>query len=663
MPRHSTEDDKMIESTDESPAGTALDKNEKKSIRVLHVDDEASLLKVAKKLLETEGPFQVDTALSVEEATEKIKKEAYDAIVSDYQMPGKDGLEFLKELRQQGSTTPFIILTGKGMEEVAAQALNLGADHYVIKSLNPKMTFSELAHDIRKAVERKRACLAAWLRQERLKAIFDSSPNAIMIIDLHGNILECSQETLELTKSSSKKEVIGKSVLGFVDERDRRRISKKLKKALEQGTAKDIGFALLTKYGAGYVGEISASAIKDPFGNPTSLVVIISDITERKRAENKLRQYSRRLEENQLFLENVFAAFPDAATVCDLDGNIIKCNQATLDLYSCSSKNELISVNLYALLLQRDCERARRELKKVEKLGSVKNFECTMLGREGNEFPAELSVGAIMNSFGSPLGLVVITKNVTERKRLQEQLIVSEKLATVGKLAATFSHDIRNPLAVIKNSICFLRMRLQENSDEKVMKHLRILEEEINYANLIVNDLLDFTRKNPPHLQEANLNETLKSALSSVSLPENVKLIFKLDEVPPMLIDEVQLQRVFTNIILNAVQAMPNGGKLTVKTWNNHDLAEITFSDTGVGISEENLQKMFTPFFSTKTYGVGLGLSICKQIVEDHGGKIAVRSNEHEGSTFTIKLPIHTKEVHKELTSAQIVDHVEVSQA
>ena len=635
----------------------------KKRIKVLHVDDDARFLKVTKEFLEMQDEFQVEAATSVDAAAKLMKKADFDVIVSDYQMPGKDGLEFLKELRQEGNKTPFIILTGKGMEEVAVQALNLGADHYVIKSLNPKMTFSELAYSIRKAVERKRAYSAARLRQERLKAIFDSSPNAIMLLDLHGNIVECSQETLQLTKASSKKDVIGKSFLEFVDERDRRLISKKLKKTLEQGTIKDVEFALLTEYGAGCVGEISASAIKDSFGEPTGLVVIISDITERRRSENQLRQYSRRLEENQLFLENVFAAFPDAVTVCDLDGNIIKCNQPTVDLYSYSSKNELTGTNLYTLLLQRDRERARRELEKVEKLGSVENFECTMLRREGNEFPAELSVGTIMNSSGNPLGLVIIAKNVTERKRLQEQLIVSEKLAAIGKLAATFSHDIRNPLAVIKNSIYFLRMKLQKNNDEKVMKHLRILDEEINYADLIINDLLDFTRKNPPHLLEANLNETVKSALSSVSLPENVKLILRLEEVPPMLIDKVQLQRVFTNIILNAVQAMPDGGKLTVETSNNHDLTEVTFSDTGVGISEENLQRMFTPFFSTKTYGVGLGLNICKQIVEGHGGQIAVRSHEGEGSTFTIKLPIHTKKVNEELTPVHIADHVEVSQA
>jgi signal transduction histidine kinase len=206
-------------------------------------------------------------------------------------------------------------------------------------------------------------------------------------------------------------------------------------------------------------------------------------------------------------------------------------------------------------------------------------------------------------------------------------------------------------------------MRLKETTDDKVRKHLRILGEEINYANVMVTDLLDFTRKNPPRLQEANLNEVVTSAVSPLSIPEKVKLAFKPGEIPLMLIDEVQLQRVFTNMVVNAVQAMPNGGKLTVQTSRDHNFAEIAFSDTGIGISEENLRRIFTPFFSTKTSGVGLGLSICKQIVEGHGGRITVRSKKGNGSTFTIKLPIHTKEERRGVAPARLVVHcMEVSQ-
>lgn len=634
--------------------------NKQKLIMVLHVDDEVGLLEIAKQFLETEGPFKVDTASSSEEAFQKLKERTYDAIVSDYQMPGKNGLEFLRELRQEGNNIPFIILTGKGMDEVAIQALNLGADHYVNKGVDPAMMFSELAHNISKAVERKKANLEVWLRQERLNAILDSSPNAILITDLSRIVIDCNQETLRLTGASSKKEMVGKDILEFVEERDHTRVSDSLQEVLMQNIARDIQFGLLTKYGGGFIGELSASLTKDSLGNPTSLVLTINNITERKRAENKLRQYSKRLEENQRFLENVFAAFPDAVTVCDLEGNIIKCNQATLDMCGCSLENELISSNIYALLPQREHRRAKEEFGRVKMLGSVRNVEYTMLDKQGSEFPAELSLGAIVDSYGESLGFAVIIKEITERKCLQEQLIVSEKLAAVGQLAATFSHDIRNPLAVIKNSICFLQMRLKETTDDKVRKHMRILGEEINYANIMANDLLDFTRKDPLHLQKTSLNKIVDRVLTSISKPENIDVSLKLGKIPPMQIDETQMQRVFTNIIGNAIQAMSNGGKLTVQTTKDHNLVRIVFSDNGTGIKEENLRKIFVPFFSTKPNGVGLGLSICKQIVEGHGGRITVKSRAGFGTTFTIQLPI--RQCKESIPPQIVVGKMEVSQ-
>jgi len=640
----------VVTSVEDTIVGADLGIVSKNSIRILHVDDENGLLEIAKQLLEPLGPFIVDSALSVEEALEKMRETAYDAIVSNYMLPGTDGLQYLKHLRDEGNNVPFIMLTGRGMEDVAVQALNLGADHYVSKSLNPELMFNELANDIVEAVERRRAYLTAQRRQERLKAILDSSPNGIIITDIHGNIVECNQEMLRLTQFSSKKDVIGKNVLQFVEESDKPRVSESMKMVLDRGPVKNLEFHLLTKYEKGLVGDLFASSVQDSAGNPTSIVVIIDDVSVRKQAENKLRQYSKRLEENQLFLESIFAAFPDAVIVCDLDGNIIKYNRATLDLQGYSSRNELIGTNLYALLSKRDWKRASGDVAKAKVSGSVKSVEYVMLGRGGKEFPAELSVGSIADSTHNSVGLVVVAKDIMDRKCLQEKLIVSEKLAAVGKLAASFSHDIRNPLAVIKNSVCFLEMKLKETKDEKVLKHLKILNEEINYANLMVNDVLDFTRASPPHLQEVDINEIVHGALSSVSMPENIRVIFKPAATKVMPLDKAQLQRVFTNLVLNAAQAMPDGGQLTIETSECDDWVSLSFCDTGVGIGEENLRKMFTPFFTTKVGGVGLGLSICKQIVEGHGGEISVNSKEGYGSTFTVKFPIRTMNEPKDPT-------------
>ena len=268
-------------SVEDTIVGTDLGIVNKNSIRILYVVEENGLLEIAKQLLEPLGPFIMDSALSVEEALEKMQDTVYDAIVSDYMLPGTDGLQFLKHLRDEGNDVPFILLTGKDMEDVAIQALNLGADHYVSKSLNLELMFNELANDIVESVERRRAYLTAWVRRERLKAILASSPNGIIITDIQGNIVECNQEMLRLTQFSSKKDVIGKNVVQFVEERDKSRVSEILKMVLDRGPVKNVEFHLLTKHGKGLAGDFFASSIQDSAGNPTSIVVIIDDLSVR----------------------------------------------------------------------------------------------------------------------------------------------------------------------------------------------------------------------------------------------------------------------------------------------------------------------------------------------------------------------------------------------
>jgi len=231
--------------------------------------------------------------------------------------------------------------------------------------------------------------------------------------------------------------------------------------------------------------------------------------------------------------------------------------------------------------------------------------------------------------------------DITERKEMQERLVRSEKLAVLGQLGAGVSHELRNPLGAIKNAAYFLNMALEEPEPE-VKETLEILEKEVATCERIISSLLDFARARPPTRRKVDINELVQEALSRNSVPENVQVVSQLGgALPAIFADPDHLVRVFGNIILNGIQAMPEGGKLVLKSEApSRGWVAVSFADTGVGISEENLGKLFEPLFTTKAKGIGLGLAVVKTLVDGHGGSIEVQSEVGQGTTFTVRMPL-----------------------
>jgi len=196
---------------------------------------------------------------------------------------------------------------------------------------------------------------------------------------------------------------------------------------------------------------------------------------------------------------------------------------------------------------------------------------------------------------------------------------------------------------VINNAAYFLGIMLKDIADEKVKQYLGILEKEVKRANRMINDLLDFARVPMPSLTKCVVNQVVEEALSEVDIPANIELKKELKEdLTAIHADFDQIQRTCMNIITNAISVMPEGGSLGIKTEENKEEGniEIIISDTGEGISGENVGKIFEPLFTTKARGIGLGLSLCKKYVEAHGGMIEVESEGGKGSTFIVKLPV-----------------------
>ncbi|MEM3699830.1 MAG: GAF domain-containing protein [Candidatus Bathyarchaeia archaeon] len=236
-----------------------------------------------------------------------------------------------------------------------------------------------------------------------------------------------------------------------------------------------------------------------------------------------------------------------------------------------------------------------------------------------------------------------VEERTRELKKSQEQLLKAQRLAVIGELAGMVGHDLRNPLTSIAGAQYYLKKRLSLEANDKIRDMLDLIERNIAYSNKIINDLLDYSREIELEISESTPKTLVKEALGLVKIPKNVQVLDLTKNKPKIRVDTEKIRRVFVNLIRNAIEAMPKGGKITIKSRAVGENLEMVFTDTGVGMPKQTLEKLWTPLFTTKAKGMGFGLAICKRFVEAHGGSISVKSDLGKGTTFTVTVPIQPK--------------------
>ena len=383
-------------------------------------------------------------------------------------------------------------------------------------------------------------------------------------------------------------------------------------------------------------------------------------LAERIRAEGALAA-----ERN--LLRTLIDNLPDPVFVKDAQGRYIATNPAHAPILGVDPEQ---AIGKTTLDLRPDDLFARyaeaNDLDVLRSGQAILNREQPVVDSQGRERWFLTSKMPFRDASGSVVGLVGVSRDITERKRAEEalqeyserleemveertkelretqdQLVRKERLAVLGALSGAVGHELRNPLGSIRNGVYYLKMVLAD-ADPEVKDTLDIVDLEATKCTEIIHDLLDFARARPPVRVRVDANHVVRETLSRTTVPENIEVIDNLDEaLPQILADAVQLGQVFGNIITNALQAMPQGGRLVVSSQAvEGEYVAVSFSDTGTGISEENLERVFEPLFTTKARGIGLGLMLCKMLVESHGGTIEVQSELGKGSTFTVRLPI-----------------------
>jgi PAS domain S-box-containing protein len=591
----------MTESNVESSMEPVLDGVKAEKIKVLHVDDEQGFLKVAKQCLEMQGPFQVDMASSVEEAMEKMKKETYDAVVSDYQMPGKDGLQFLKELRQKGNNIPFIIFTGKGREEVVIKALNQGADHYENKKGGPETVYSELSHDIINAVRTRRAEQELRIQREELQVILDSMPAKIWYKDRNNRLVRVNKAFAEYM-GVSKENLEGKPLCDLFPPDIAQKCWEEDKEVITTGQPKtDILDRHESAQGIRWfsTGKVPC---REKDGNIIGTINFSVDITERKKAEEEIENLARFSSEN-----------PNPILRIAKDGVILYANAAAKSMLS----------ELKIEIGRPAPHHWRRLVSDALDSGLRKDVEVENEDRMFLFIVMPVANTAYVNVYGI---------DVTERNKALERLrILNEKLGVVGKLTR---HDVRNKLsAVIGNT--YLTKKTLPN-DHKALAYLKEIELACRQTTGVLDFAAAYESLGIEGLTLMDVDKAVEEAVSLISELKGVKVVNNCQGLT--VVADSALRQLFFNLIENSLKHGKNVSQIKIHYEEGKDRLKLFYEDNGFGIPKANKPKLFHGGFTTGN-GLGYGLSLIKSMMEIYGWTIEEEGEPRKGAKFVMTIP------------------------
>ncbi|MDL1957183.1 MAG: PAS domain S-box protein [Candidatus Desulfofervidus auxilii] len=387
--------------------------------------------------------------------------------------------------------------------------------------------------------------------------------------------------------------------------------------------------------------EIPVTKSKDEVGELTfafremqaSLIKLTTDLKASSEELKKMYDFQKKLIENSI----------DGIVATDEKRNIVIFNERAEAIFGYSQEEVVGKMKIDELYPPGVSKKIERVLydDNFGGRGRLANYETVIINKKGEQVPVWLSAALIHGENGKEIGTVVVFRDLTERKELEEKILQSERLATIGRGVSYIGHEIKNPLIIIGG---FTQQVLYSTKDEKNRQKLQIVLEEIERLNQFLTSISDFTKFTKPQLSISNINDIVNEVHNLIELElkdKQIKFVKSLDpHIPESLLDIKQIKQVLLNIIKNSIEAMPGGGNLTVITTLKNDHILIKIKDTGKGISAENLKKIFDPFFTTKPKGSGLGLAISKKIIEAHKGKIFFESELGKGTTCVISIPI-----------------------
>jgi len=660
---------------------------------LLVVDDEESMRTELRRIFDTAG-FRAVTAADAPSAIRLLHRMHCDLVVLDVEMPEIDGLALCRLLRAQAATKqiPIVVFSAKDDENCKVEAFAAGADDYIVKPSSPRELVSRVSAHL-EAAKREWSLVGSnreWrfladLGRGLLRAIepeqvvrhvagatyegagatmcaavinINTKDGAVCAFDREGSEegsailhLERLNAWLSSNASSSAKRIDNSEEFLFKDMSHAVEYAAPLRYGGRPKGALIVGFDSIDDCGEETARLVDAAAQQAALAAHVSSLYKASresSITLAKEVERRTAEVEAQRRLTQAIIDNL----PVSLYAVDREYRIVAWNRnRELGGQGIPRRNAL-GRKVFDVLTRQPRKQLEEELSRAFNTGTIERLEQKSLSPEGeNRYWLVSKIPMRTNNENEVSHVITLGEDVTSRVEANQAIARAEKLAAVGRLAAGVVHEINNPLATISACAEALESRLNDGAFdsspelEDLREYLGLIRSEAFRCKSITNGLLDFSHTRVGQRAHVDIAEVIGAAARLVAHQKrgnNVEIEMEIEDgLPQIMGDAGQLQQAIIALSTNAIDAMPDGGRLTLGAKRLDGQISLTVSDTGLGIAPDHVTRIFDPFFTTKEVGrgTGLGLAVCYGIVTDHGGRLDVQSVVNAGTTFTISLP------------------------
>jgi PAS domain S-box-containing protein len=483
--------------------------------------------------------------------------------------------------------------------------------------------------------------------ERRFRELSDLLPQIVFEVDENGNVQYMNRAGFAATGLNEEEfSKVGLNASHFLSSAEHDRATRGIQRVMTGEMIGEREFTVLRRDGTSFPALVYTAPITRE-GKSVGLRGIAIDITQRKRAEEELRAARERLE--YVVASNPAVIYSGKPVADYSDWHLTYVSESVVTMLGFEPKDFVGHPEFWDRHVpSEDARYVRSEVPLLWKKGQH-TLEYRFLHKDGTYRWIRQEARVVRDADGRPIEISGYWTDVTERKRLEEELGKSQRLAAIGELAGMVGHDLRNPLQGIMGVTYDLRTKERSRLGKEGKGMLDLIEEAVRRCDKIITDLQEYSTEIRLELHQSDAKSITNDVLESLKIPRNIHVVNSARNQPKIMLDTDRMRRVLLNLIRNAVDAMPNGGTLTIASKQAKQNLQIVIKDTGEGMAPETVAKLWNPLFTTKARGMGFGLPVAKRFVKAHGGSISIETKLGKGSTFTVMLPIKTdpKEVKK----------------